>query len=311
MGLFDWLKAKPGQAHALPERSVAPPPAPNAAPEATDTSAREGAAKRRFSTDRADLFDIGRTTALHGLFQVPRQARDEAWNALFYDAAWHGSTELPSPQPFVGPDFFPYLRFDVPRGGAFESQSLGNLAPELVRNAVGAAFFASPDDPSDAAQFVFSMGRLHAMLRFDSAEGDPTDLAELEREIDPAVYDVEQDEAHQRLTVKQSHEVLVGHPSRDVLPPEIARPLYRHLRDGWKIAEPRVALMVDPATTPSRSLIIGRRFEEFPDGQDVDRVTQMLLWYFPPRQMLMLQPGTMALDEMAPLANYLDEGGGD
>lgn len=299
MGLFDWLR---GNGKAADDAAAAATPA---TVEPTGLRAIP-ATRRRFSLHRDDLFDLTRTATLHDLFAVRASDRDAAWRDAFFDAAWHGSTEVPAPTPFTGPDGFRYLRFDIPHAGAFESQSIGNLAASLVEGGVGAAIFASPD-PEDAAQFVFSMGRLDAMVRFDNPEGDPTDLGEQPRSADPAVYRVDGDETHQQLTTRTDHQVLVGAPSADYLPPATAHALYRHLTQGWGIADPRVALMLDPAMQPPRSLIVGRRVDGFKPDQDVDGAMRMLLWYFPPVQMLMLQPATMSLDEMTPLSRYLGD----
>lgn len=300
MGWLDWITGKPkidDAAQAAPAEASSPPTLQAVPP-----------TNRRYSLHRDDLFDLARTSELHRLFAVPREERDDDWHARFFDAAWHGSTELPAPTAFHGPDGFPYLRFDVPHGGAFESQSLGNLARSLVDNACGAAIFASPDDPEDAAQFVFSMGRLDAMLRFDDASGDPLDRQDGPRSADPVVYDVEENDSHQRLTVREPHDVMIGAPSADYLPPAPARGLYRHLVAGWKIADPKIGLMLDPATTPSRTLVIGRRREEFGADQDPDGAARMLLWYLPPNAMLMLLPDGMSEDELVPLSRYLGEG---
>ncbi|WP_097062097.1 hypothetical protein [Sphingomonas guangdongensis] len=264
--------------------------------------------KRRFSLHSDDLFDLTRTAVLHDLFALPPERRDDDWHRRFFDAAWHGSAELPAPTAFTGPDGFPYLRFDLPRGGAFEAQSIGNLARSLVDNATGAAIFASPDDPADAPQFVFSMGRLDAMLRFDDPAGDPVDADAGARPVDEAVYAVDQRNGHQALTVRASHQVMIGAPSSEYLPPATARALYRHLVQGWGIAEPRVAVMVDPALRPSRSLIVNRRRDGFGAGQDPDGAARMLLWYMMPTQTIMLLPDTITEQQLVPLSGYLGEG---
>jgi len=299
MGLFDWLRGG-ARDKDVPTPDPAPPSSPPPLREVETTP-------RRFSRHRDDLFDIERTGTLHSLFAVDRDARDESWHAAFFDAAWHGSTALPRPTPFTGPDGFAYLRFDVPHPGAFDSQAIGNLAAGLVENGMGAAIFASPDDPEDAAQFVFSMGRLDAMLRFDDAEGDPLDRQDGPRSADPAIYDVEEGDAHQHLTTRKEHQVMIGSPSLDYLPPATARALYRHLVQGWRIAEPRVGLMLDPATFPTRSLVIGRKRADFEEGQDPDGAARMLLWYMTPSQMLMLQPDDMDDETLVPLSRYLGD----
>lgn len=125
MGLFDLFK----------RRQAEPQPAPAAAPPG----------ERRFSLDRARMFDIDKTGRLAQLFAVPRDRRDDAWYDLFWDAAWLGSIALAEPQVFSGPDGFPYLRLDLPRSGArFDSQCLANLASHCREAGLGAAFFGDP-----------------------------------------------------------------------------------------------------------------------------------------------------------------------
>jgi hypothetical protein len=134
MGLFDFLK-----------RSRQPEPTPPAA---------TAPANRRFHADRSRMFDLERTGQLHQLFAVPRDRRDAAWYARFWDTAWCASVALADPKTFIGPDAFHYLRLNIPQPGPFDSQSLANVASDCLNSGVGAAFFASPDDPPEGAQYV-------------------------------------------------------------------------------------------------------------------------------------------------------------
>jgi hypothetical protein len=65
--------------------------------------------------------------------------------------------------------------------------------------------------------------------------------------------------------------------------------------------EPRIALVVDPQMTPTRNLVIGRKFSEFPDQEIAAQAARMLLWYLPPRRYLLLMPENWSADQMRPL----------
>jgi hypothetical protein len=283
MGLTDWFKRKPTE----PLQPAEPTPE-----------------QTRFSSDRSKLFDIERTATLAALLRVPAGERDLSWSEAFHDAAWYASVVMPTLEPFVGPDGFAYLRFDIPHEGPFDSQSLGNLAAQCVDARVGAALFASPDDPVDQAAFVFSMGALDGMLRFGTIDGDPVDAAEAGAE-DAAMFDVDRGDRAQTLTVRQAHEVMIGAPSRSYLPPSSAGPLYDRLTRGWGVEAPRVALLMDPAMRPTRSLVLGVKRSDFPADAPIDDMMRTLLWYLPPRRMLILTPEDWTVGTMTPLADYI------
>lgn len=257
---------------------------------------------RRFGSERERMFDLAHTQALAELFAVPRDRRDADWSGRFWDAAWWGSIALAEPQVFAGPDGFPYLRLDLPRPDTpFDSQCLGNLAGGCVANGVGAAFFASPDDPAEAAQYVLSLGLLDSLVRYDSPDGDPIDLAEAAEPGDEAVFDVEAGRWSQTLMTREAHEVLIGTPSAEFLPPPVAAALGRHLEREWGLADPRVQLVVDRRMRPHRSLVVGRKRSEFRAEEPADDMTRALLWYLTPRRSVMLMPEEWSLDEMTPL----------
>jgi hypothetical protein len=285
MGLFDWFKGK--EAAVEPEAQAAPAAAP---------------AERRFGFERERMFDIARTHQLAQLFAMPREQRGAEWVAAFYDAAWFGSIELTEPQVFAGPDGFPYLRLNLPRPDtAFDSQCLANLAPNCLEHGVGAAFFASPDDGPEAAHFVLSLGHVDSLVRYDSPDGDPIDIAESEGGSDEGAFDVERGLWSQTLVAKEPQEVLVGTPSAEFLPPHVAAALLRHLEEGWGLADPRVQLLVNAKMKPRRSLVIGRKRSEFPEGAPVDDMARALLWFLTPSRSIILAPEEWDLTQMTPL----------
>ena len=95
---------------------------------------------------------------------------------------------------------------------------------------------------------VLSLGQIYSMMRYDSWEGDPQDVEERRRGAIEQGVDID---AHptggQRLTFRESHEILLGAPSRDFLPSSIAAGIHRHLTGFWGMAHPMVGLLVDPA----------------------------------------------------------------
>src|SRR5215217_114777 len=144
---------------------------------AAPAAAPRGAGERRFHQDRSLMFDLANTQRLVELVAVPREARDPAWSERFHDAVWTASIYVPQPAVVPGPDGMPYLRLILPSEGvAFDSQCLANLAPGCIDNLSGAALFSTEGHPPDAAHYVFSMGVLDSLLRYDSPDGDPQDI---------------------------------------------------------------------------------------------------------------------------------------
>ena len=285
MGLFDLF------------RRAAPQPQPQPQPRPQPVAA---AGNVRFHSDRSRYFDLDRTNRLQHLLTVSRDQRNDAWNDAFLDAAWTASLELPHAKAYTGPDGFPYLRLDLPHPGPFESQCLANLAGDCLAAGVGAAIFASPDDPPESAQYVFSMGLLDSLLRFDSAAGDPLDL-DTGPAQDGGAIDFTQPLRRESLVVEQARQVLLGTPSRDYLPACAAAALHRHLEQVWGLKDPRVQLMVDTTLRPHRNLVVGRSRSGFPPDAPIDEMAAALTWYLPPSRAIVLMPEGWDARSMTPL----------
>ena len=286
MGIRDWFKPRSSAAAPTP----AQPPG-----------------EVRFHLDRARMFDLGNTAQLEMLFRTDRAQRGPEWVESFFDAAWCGSVVLADPQIIIGPDNFPYLRLDLPRADtAFDSQCLAHLAAGCIDNRVGAAFFASPDDSPENAQYVLSLGLIDSLLRFDSPYGDPVDVAESRVPADGDAFSVEPRAGGQTLVVEKAHEIMVGTPSAYYLPPHLACSLYLHLTEQWGMEDPTVALVVDTKMRPHRSLVIGRKRSEFPSEAPVDAMAQNLIWHLDPGRMVMLMPEEWSHGEMTPLRTLFE-----
>ncbi len=284
MGLSDLFASLKGKAGG--STPPAPPPSHEVKP-------------RVFVEDRDALFKLDRTQELSELFAVPGAERKGAWQGAFFHAVWTASLEVGTPPVFAGPDGFPYLRLQLPAPArAFDSNSLGNLARQAVERGQGTAVFASPT--ATEPEYVLSMGVLDSLLRYDSWLGDPVDLHDLEQQ------GIAQERAGglQTLTTTKNQQIMVGSPSPALLPPHTARALYRHLRDGWKIAEPRIKLMLNPAFAPARALVINRKLSEFASPEVASAQARALLWYLPPRRSLILMPESWTQQDLDPLTNF-------
>lgn len=254
---------------------------------------------QRFRRDRSAMFDRRLTAELHALFDQPRAARDATWLELFYDIAWFAALEAAGVQ--EGADGLPYLRLNLPRPGeAFGSHCLANRAGDCLAAGYGAALFASADDPFEAAQFVFPFGVLDSMLRYDSPDGDPVDVAE-------SALPPEQAVARKRGwfsfgTAKEpARQVLLATPSDQFLPPYAAKALHAWLIREWGLQNPRVQLLTDFAMRPHRHLVIGRKLSDFPDPQSAQQAMQYVLWHLPPMRSVVLLPEDWRLSELTPL----------
>ena len=243
------------------------------------------------------MFDLAQTQHLFELAEVAPADRDEAWFAAFFPCVWFASLEVAAS--FRGPDTFPYLRMHLPRPAApFASNSLGNVARNVVEQGLGVAVFASPEAAEPI--FVFPMDMLGSMLEYDSWKGDPTDLEELARADRAGMGSGGLEE----ISMKAGQKVFVGSPASSFLAPYTARALFQHLRDGWMMAQPRIALLLNPGLVVSRNLVISNKLSEFPDRETAGRQARMLLWYLPPRRSLILMPEDWSEESMRPLTEF-------
>ncbi len=252
----------------------------------------------RFAVDRLRLFDTEKTRILADLLTVPRGRRDAAWTERFFDAAWNASLFLADPAVITGPYGFPYVRLNLPPAGRFKPASIANLAAICLERATGIALFAAASDPVGASQFVFPMGMLDSLLRYDTWQGDPLDHQDMAGGTD--AESLEQGWGR-TVTLRAAHEVMLGSPSVHYLPTYTARALLNHMRNTWQVAEPRVRLMVDPRLRPSRNLVVGCKQAQLPAGDPWDVQCRRLLWYLPHGRSVVLMPDDWRLEDMTPL----------
>lgn len=307
MGLFTRLKKapyNPGSAvnvpaePLVPEASLPDPELPERNEEvAQDPPSPAGAPGHRFLSIAEERFCLEDTSHIAEAMSVPRDQRDTAWLEAFQRAAWNASIVLPKEPVFLGPDGMPYARLELPPAGeAVETNCLSNLFVSMAEQGLGAAFFRNNTDAPEAAEYVMPTGVLESLRAYGTWDGDPQDLAELAAGPQQAAAD-----GIEKTEVEAARQVMVGSPSESYLPKHSARLLYRHLTEGWKMEDPRIALVVDPQMKPTRNLVIGRKFSEFPDQETATQAARLLLWYMPPHRYLLLMPEEWTTDQMRPL----------
>jgi len=320
MGVFDRLKKAPYNPDApvnvpgdpvVPGNSATPetatpqsilephtPERHEQIPEEPATTAPAGTSMRRYVSVPEARFNLDDTNRLAQGMQIPREQRDSHWLDEFQDAAWNASIVLPTEPVFLGPDSMPYVRLELPPiGEAVETNCLSNLFVSMAEQGLGAAFFKNSSDPPEAAEYVVPTGVLESLRAYGTWNGDPDDVAELASR--PRQHAAES--GIEKTDVETERQVMVGSPSESYLSKHTARLLYRHLTEGWKMEDPRIALVVDPQMAPTRNLVIGRKFSEFPDQEVAGQAARMLLWYMPPHRYLLLMPENWTTDQMRPL----------
>jgi hypothetical protein len=310
MGLFDRLRKPPYNPDApvnvpaepvIPHSAIPEPELPERHGQVSDAQAPADPVRtpgRRYISVTEERFSLDDTNRLAHAMEIPREQRDSRWLEDFQSAAWNASIVLPTEPVFLGPDGMPYVRFQLPPvGEAVETNCLSNLFVSMAEQGLGAAFFKNNTDPPESAEYVVPTGVLESLREYGTWDGDPDDLAELASR--PQQHAGES--GVEKTEVETERQVMVGSPSESYLPKHTARLLYRHLTEGWKMEDPRVALVVDPQMTPSRNLVIGRKFSEFPDPETAAQAARMLLWYLPPRRYLLLMPENWSTDQMRPL----------
>ncbi|MEO1168108.1 MAG: hypothetical protein AAFW97_05290 [Pseudomonadota bacterium] len=234
--------------------------------------------------------DPDTTEQLRQLIAVPTEQRDDRWGYAFFSALWTAAIEIPSSKPFVGPDDFAYLRLDMPVSQSFVAHNLASLARPCLDAGSGAVLFAHPEAHEPA--YVIPMGVIESLVRYRDWRGDPVDLDESGGGAESG-----------NVTVKAGTRIMQGTPSADYLSPEAANALDQHLKEIWKVAEPRVSVMMSAEMQPSRSLVVNVSRSAFGSDAHADNFARAVLWFLPPSRSIILMPDDMAEGDMTPLAD--------
>jgi hypothetical protein len=296
MAFIDRLRKQ--QANADDAAEPATPGEPSAPAERAHTSSHSAATpsgQGRFEPVPEARFSLDDTSRLADLYEIPRESRDLGWLQKFQEAAWNASIVIPEQPVFLGPDGMPYVRLNLPPiGQEAQTNCLSNIFVSLAAQGFGAAFFKEAAGGPETAEYVMPTGVMESLRAWGTWDGDPQDAAEM----------LAQAQKGPAQPPPGERQVMVGAPAPDYLPKHTAQLLFRHLTEGWKMEDPRVALIVDEQMTPTRNLVLGRKFSEFPDAETASRATQMLLWYLPPRRHLLLMPENWTVDQLRPIKEF-------
>lgn len=243
-----------------------------------------------FAIDTEQMFDLAMTDQLASLIVVPREQRDDRWTNMFFSAFWNAAIVVPSSEPLLGPDGFPYLRVELSVEDSYDANALSNIAQACVDAGSGIALFAHPTSTEPA--YVLPLGVIDSLLSYRNWRGDPIDIAE--QSEGPQTGEVRLD---------SGSKIATGAPSTVYLTPHAARALHRHLTEQEGMVEPRVMVISSDDMRPSRSLMINKRRSDFASDQDANNFCHLIGWHLPPSRVVTLQPEDWAEDELFPLSS--------
>lgn len=219
-------------------------------------------------------FDLAKTGELAGLFRTSSDQRDDAWVQRFYAAVPDATLMGFDPQVQQGPDKFPYFQMAIPDPGPVTPFCITHVLDHALDNGFGAAIFAE-SSRSKGPEWVFSYGDLLSYSLYGRFDGDPA----------------EKGGAGGVHKTQEAHQALKGAPSESFLPIRARRALGEYLRGMFQHPDPKVALIVDPALTLSRNLMINLTLAQYGgDERKLNSAMRYLLWFVPRTYSLMAMP---------------------
>jgi hypothetical protein len=230
-------------------------------------------------------FDLSKTEALSRLFVQPRQDRDDAWRAAFYDAVVDASMATTASQLMQGPDGFPYFVLQLPPAGeSFTPFCVSHVLEHCTDHGYGVVVQPGPSGP----QWVFSYGDVFSFRAYGTFDGDPADGES------PGGAGSE--------VVPKDTPVLVGSPSEAMLPAWSRKVIADFLTRSAGVKEPRVFLLADPSRPPGRHLVFNVHPQDFPTEAAFGAILRALGWFVPARRSVIAISKTSSLAEsFAPL----------
>jgi hypothetical protein len=230
-------------------------------------------------------FDLSKTEALTRLFAEPRERRDHAWRAAFFDAIVDGSMATTPSQLMQGPDGFPYFVLQLPPvGESFTPFCVSHVLEHCTDHGYGVVVEPGKGQP----QWVFRYGDLFSLRAYGSFDGDPADTGNGQG-------------AGTEVVAKKTP-VMVGAPSEAMLPAWARRVIAAFLTRNASVTEPKVLVMVDPSRAPGRDLVFNVHPQDFPSEAAFEAVMQALSWFVPARRSVVAISKTSGLvDSFTPL----------
>jgi hypothetical protein len=213
------------------------------------------------------MFDLEKTAALDRLFQIPRDRRDAAWIAAFYQAAPEASLATGEQQLIKGPDGLPYFALYLPKPNApFDSFCIAQVAENCLTHGVGCVI--NPDKtPPD---WVFTYGNLWSLHSYSTFDATPP--------------------AKPQATPTAGRQVLMAAPSEQFLPAPARNVLKSYLQQVG-VKEPQVLLISDAQATPTQSLAFSFYREDAQSDEQYHEVLNVLkAWFLPPHYGLVALP---------------------
>ncbi len=202
--------------------------------------------------------DLEKTAILQSLFEVPADARDDAWREQLLANIADASFACGEPQVTTGPDGFPYFQLNIPEPGKpFECYVIRHMIGDfLLQNGWGVVIHAHKAQPD----WVFIHGDMvnyHLRGEFYSTP---------EAQVEPIAGD---------------QEVLLAQPSEKFLP-ALTRGVLRSYLAHYGASEPKVLLASRRvAGGVSQELLFSVTPEHFSDGTDYNGVMRNLGWFMP------------------------------
>jgi hypothetical protein len=237
MGLFDFLK---------PQETPVP---------ATSSKAAE-----------PYLGDLAKTNEVYHLVAVPKQDRDEAWDAALLANLPTASFRCGSPQIIQGPDGFPYFQLFLPEPGvSFQCYVIDRMKDDfLLERGLGVVINPSQVGPD----WVLSYGDI---VNFALTREFYTSV---ETPFSKAVSDE---------VIATEEKVLAGQPSEALLPKAVRTVLREYLQTNG-IATPKVALLMRPlgnGTGVSQDIAFNITPDDFGSEALYRNVMQQIGWFLP------------------------------
>ncbi len=225
--------------------------------------------------------DLAKTDALLSLFTTPREARDGAWQARFYETIMDAGLATTERQVMEGPDGFPYFVLQRPPvGQPFSPVSVADVLEHCTDQGLGIVIEPTEHGP----EWVFTYGDLFSRRAYGSFDGDPVDR------------DAAQERPATEVLAKDTP-VMIGAPNDEMLPAWSRRVLASFLKQAANVAEPRVLVLVEPSRSPARNLVFNLHPEDFPSQDAFRRVMNALGWFMPPNRPCIAVSKTSALTD--------------